>query len=169
VWRLHLLGKEPGHLMTVVVAAVVHCGRAFSGDTIMSVVGDVGGGRDGPPRPFGCRAVMITHARATCRFGVVGSAHQWQMRQPAVNARGASARFGKRSSPGSINRRRGWGESLTTTLSIRCFLLLAFVSRLLAPLLSPTACFIFARRRQPQWPRPSQSWCWTHYCGAVRR
>jgi hypothetical protein len=37
-------------------------------------------------------------------------------------------------------------------------LLLAFVSWLLALLLSPTAHFIFARRRQPQWPHPSQSW-----------
>jgi hypothetical protein len=28
-----------------------------------------GGGRDGPPRPFGCRAVMIARARASGRFG----------------------------------------------------------------------------------------------------
>jgi hypothetical protein len=71
-WRLHLFGKEPGHLMTTVVVAVVRCGRAFSGGTTALVLGDVGGRRDGPPRPFGCRAVMIAHARASCGLDVVG-------------------------------------------------------------------------------------------------
>jgi hypothetical protein len=63
--------------MPTVVAAVVHRGRAFSGDATVHVVGDVGGGRDGPPRPFGCRVVMIARARAPGRFGDVGSARQW--------------------------------------------------------------------------------------------
>jgi hypothetical protein len=49
--------------MTEIVAVVVHCGRAFSGGATARVVGDVGDGCDGPPRPFGCRAVMIAHAR----------------------------------------------------------------------------------------------------------
>jgi hypothetical protein len=64
--------------MPTVVAAVVRCGRAFSGGATARVVGDVGGGRDGPPRPFGCRAVMIVHARVPCRLSVVGPARQWQ-------------------------------------------------------------------------------------------
>jgi hypothetical protein len=63
--------------MTVVVIVVVRSRRAFSGGTTARVVGDVRGRREGPPRPFGCRAVVIAHARASCRFGVVGSAHQW--------------------------------------------------------------------------------------------
>jgi hypothetical protein len=84
---------EPrGHLMTAVVTAIVRCGHAFSGDTTAHVVGDVGGGRDGPPQPFGCRAVMIAHVRASCRFVVVGFARQWQMQPPIVNARGTRAR-----------------------------------------------------------------------------
>jgi hypothetical protein len=29
-----------------------------------------GGGRDGPPRTFGCRAIMIAHARTPGRFGM---------------------------------------------------------------------------------------------------
>jgi hypothetical protein len=58
------------------VAVVVRRGRAFSGDATACVVGDVGGGRDGPPRPFGCHAVMIARARAPGRFGDVGPAHQ---------------------------------------------------------------------------------------------
>jgi hypothetical protein len=72
--------------MTEIMAVVVHCGRAFSGGATARVVGDVGDGCDGPPRPFGCRTVMIAHARASCRFGVVGSACQWQMQPPAVSA-----------------------------------------------------------------------------------
>jgi hypothetical protein len=59
------------------VAAVLRCGRAFSGGATARVVGDMGGGRDGPLRPFGCRAVMITHACAPGCFGTVGPARQW--------------------------------------------------------------------------------------------
>jgi hypothetical protein len=58
--------------MTAVTAVVVCCGRAFSSVATARVVGDVGGGRDGPPRPLGCRAVMIARARASYRFSVVG-------------------------------------------------------------------------------------------------
>jgi hypothetical protein len=47
--------------MPTIVAVVVRRGRAFSGGATARVVGVVGGGRDGPPRPFGCRAVMIAH------------------------------------------------------------------------------------------------------------
>jgi hypothetical protein len=61
-------------LMPTVMAMVVRCGRAFSGDTAARIVGDVGVGRDRLPRPFGFRAVMIVRARAPDRFGVVGSA-----------------------------------------------------------------------------------------------
>jgi hypothetical protein len=50
--------------MPTVVAAVVRRGRAFSSVVAARVAGDVGGRCDGPPRPFGCRAVMIVHARA---------------------------------------------------------------------------------------------------------
>jgi hypothetical protein len=64
--------EGPGHLMPTVVAAVVHHGRAFSGGATASVVGNVGGGRDGPPRPFGCRAVMIACARAPGRLATWG-------------------------------------------------------------------------------------------------
>jgi hypothetical protein len=56
-------------------------------------------------------------------------------------------------------------KSLTSSLSTRCPLLLAFTSWLRAPLLSPAASFVFACRRQPQWLRPSQSWCWIRYRG----
>jgi hypothetical protein len=72
-----LLGKGPGHLMPTVVAAVVRRGRAFSGGATARVVGDVGGGRDGPPRPFGCRVVIIARARAPGHFDDVGPARQW--------------------------------------------------------------------------------------------
>jgi hypothetical protein len=65
--------------MPTIVAAVVRHWRAFSGVAAARIVGDVGGGRDGPPRLFGCRAVMIARARAPGRFGAVGSACQWQM------------------------------------------------------------------------------------------
>jgi hypothetical protein len=72
--------------MTAVVAVVVRCGRGST----ECVVGDVGGGRhDRPPRPFGWRTVMIAHTRASCRFGMVESARQWQMQPPVVNACGA--------------------------------------------------------------------------------
>jgi hypothetical protein len=63
--------------MPTVVAAVMRGGRAFSGGATAQVVGDVGGGRDGPPRPFGCRAVMIARAHAPGHFGDVGPARQW--------------------------------------------------------------------------------------------
>jgi hypothetical protein len=65
--------------MTAVTVVVVRCGRAFSGVATAHVVGDVGGGRDGPLRPFGCRAIMIARVRVSCCFGVVGSARQSQM------------------------------------------------------------------------------------------
>jgi hypothetical protein len=45
--------------MPTVVAAVVRRGRAFSGGAVAHGVGDVGGRRDGSPRPFGCHTVMI--------------------------------------------------------------------------------------------------------------
>jgi hypothetical protein len=54
--------------MPIVVAAIVRSGRAFSGGAAVRVVGDVGGGRDGAPRPFGCRVVMIVHARMSGCF-----------------------------------------------------------------------------------------------------
>jgi hypothetical protein len=70
------LGKGSGHLIPTVVATVVRRGRAFSGDATTRVVGVVGGGCDGPSRLFGCRAIMIAHARTLGRFGVVGPARQ---------------------------------------------------------------------------------------------
>jgi hypothetical protein len=60
--------------MTAVTTAVVRCGRIFSSGATARVVGDMGSGRDGPPQPFGCRAVMIAHVRTSCRLGVAGSA-----------------------------------------------------------------------------------------------
>jgi hypothetical protein len=48
--------------MPTVVATVVRRGRTFSGDATARVAGVVGGGRDGPPRLFGYRAVMIARA-----------------------------------------------------------------------------------------------------------
>jgi hypothetical protein len=102
--------------MPTVVVVVVCGGRAFSGGAVARVVGDVGGGRDGAPRPFGCRAVMIAHACTPGRFGAVGPARQWQMQPPAVNARGA--RFRERGSLRSINCKRGGCESLTSPLSV---------------------------------------------------
>jgi hypothetical protein len=56
------------------VAAVARHGRTFSGDATARVVGDVGGGRDGPLWLFGCRIVMIACVRAPFRFGMVGPA-----------------------------------------------------------------------------------------------
>jgi hypothetical protein len=50
--------------MPTVVAAIVRRGHAFSGDATARVVGDVGGRRDGPPRPLDRRVVMIARARA---------------------------------------------------------------------------------------------------------
>jgi hypothetical protein len=58
--------------MSVVVATVVRSGRAFSGSAAAGVVDDVGGGRDGVSRPFGCRAVMIAHVRAPGRSAADG-------------------------------------------------------------------------------------------------
>jgi hypothetical protein len=63
--------------MPTVVAADVCGGRAFSSGAAACVVGDVAGGRDGAPRPFGCRAIMMAHARAPNCFGAVGPARQW--------------------------------------------------------------------------------------------
>jgi hypothetical protein len=62
--------------MPTVVAVVVRRGRAFSGDATARVVGDVGGGRDGPQQSFGCHAVMITRARTPGHFGVVRPARR---------------------------------------------------------------------------------------------
>jgi hypothetical protein len=45
--------------MATVTAVIVCSMRAFSGYAATRVVGDVGGRRDGAPRPFGCRTVMI--------------------------------------------------------------------------------------------------------------
>jgi hypothetical protein len=63
--------------MPTVVAVVMRGGRTFSGSTAARVVGDVGCRSDGPSRPFGCRATMITHARAPGCFGDVGPSRQW--------------------------------------------------------------------------------------------
>jgi hypothetical protein len=84
--------------MPIVVVAVVCGARAFLGGAAERVVGDVGGGRDGAPRPFGFRAVMIVHARAPSHFGAVGPARQWQMQPPAVNTRDACS-FGSAAPP----------------------------------------------------------------------
>jgi hypothetical protein len=54
------------------MVVIVRGGCAFSGGAATRVVGDVGGGRDGAPRPFGFRIVMIAHARASGCFSVVG-------------------------------------------------------------------------------------------------
>jgi hypothetical protein len=73
------------------------CGRhAFSGGAASHVVGDVGCGRDWPPRLFGCRAVMIARACVPGYFGDVGPASQWRKRPAAVNARSARAVRGAR-------------------------------------------------------------------------
>jgi hypothetical protein len=58
--------------MATVVAVVVRCGRAFSGGTTAGIMDDMADRRDGAPRPFGYRAVMIARARVPDRFGVVG-------------------------------------------------------------------------------------------------
>jgi hypothetical protein len=76
--------------MPTVVAAVVRRKRAFLGVAAARIVGDVGGGgRDWTTRLFGCRAIMIAHARASGRFGAMGPAYQWQMQPPVVNAHDA--------------------------------------------------------------------------------
>jgi hypothetical protein len=75
--------------MPTVVAVIVRGGHAFSGGATTRIVGDVGDGRDGAPRPFSFRAVMIAHARTSDRFGAVGPACWWQTKPPAVNACGA--------------------------------------------------------------------------------
>jgi hypothetical protein len=50
------------------VVAVIVCGRrAFSGAAAARVVRDVGDGRDGAMRPFGCSAIM-KRARARVRL-----------------------------------------------------------------------------------------------------
>jgi hypothetical protein len=76
--------------MPTVVAAVVRRKRAFLGVAAARIVGDVGGGgREWTTRLFGCRAIMIAHARASGRFGAMGPAYQWQMQPPVVNAHDA--------------------------------------------------------------------------------
>jgi hypothetical protein len=79
------------------MAVIMRGGRAFSGGAAARVVGDVGAGRDGAPRPFGCRAVMIAHARVWL-FQHGGPACQWQTMPPAVNACGARG-FGSAAPP----------------------------------------------------------------------
>jgi hypothetical protein len=82
--------------MPTVVAAVVRCRRTFSGGTTC-LVGDVGGEggrggrRDGPPRPFGCRAVMIAHMRVLAWWGppVSGRCSHLQLMRAARAIRGA--------------------------------------------------------------------------------
>jgi hypothetical protein len=105
--------------MVVLMAVVVRSRHAFLGSAAASVVGVVGGGRDGPTRPFGCCAIMIAHARVFVNFGAVGPSDQWRTALPAVIARGAWS-FREHGSPGSINRERGRGGSLTLPLSICC-------------------------------------------------
>jgi hypothetical protein len=58
--------------MPTVAAAVMRHGRAFLGNATTCVVGDVGGGHDEPPWPFGCCTVMIERARTPGHFGVLG-------------------------------------------------------------------------------------------------
>jgi hypothetical protein len=75
--------------MVAVVAVVMRSGRAFSGGAAANVVDDVGDGRERAPRPFGCRAVMIAHARASGHFSTVGPTSQRQTVSPAVNMHAA--------------------------------------------------------------------------------
>jgi hypothetical protein len=98
--------------MAAVVAAVVRGRRAFSGGTAASIVVDVGGGRDGAPRPFGCRAVMIARARSPGRFGTVGLLCERQTRSPAVNACGACG-FGSETPPDLEDQERPGGRWMT--------------------------------------------------------
>jgi hypothetical protein len=84
--------------MTTVVAVIVRGGRTFSGGAAARIVGDVGGGRDGAPRPFSCRTVMIARAHSSSRFGTVGPVCQRQTRSPAVNAHDARG-FGSAAPP----------------------------------------------------------------------
>jgi hypothetical protein len=104
--------------MSTVVAVVVRGRRVFSGSAAARVVGAVGGRCDRPPRPFGYRAAMIAHARATGRFGAVGPACQWQMQPPAVNAHGVW--FVEHCSLRSINPRKG-GSPLPHHLALPPF------------------------------------------------
>jgi hypothetical protein len=99
--------------MTSVMAAAVRSGRAFSGGAARATWGD---GRDGALRPFGCRAVMIAHARVRGLFSVVGPDGRRLMALPAFNRRGARSSR-ERGSPRSINRGKGKGESLNSPLS----------------------------------------------------
>jgi hypothetical protein len=103
--------------MAVVVAAVERSGCTFSGGASVGVVDDVGGGREGASRPFGCHTVMIAHARAPGRFNTVGPVGQRHTVLPVVNARGVRSSR-ERGSPRSINCGKGKGESLTSPLSI---------------------------------------------------
>jgi hypothetical protein len=122
--------------MAAVVAAVVRGGCAFSGGAAAGVVDDVGGGRDGTPRPFCCCAVMIAHAHSPNHFSTVGPACQRQTMSPAVNAR--SVRGSREcGSPRYINRERGRDESLTLTVSIRCPCFLLFTPVCALPWLRP--------------------------------
>jgi hypothetical protein len=96
--------------MVVVVAAVMRCGCAFPGGAITCVVDDVGDGRDGMPRPFGYRAVMIARACVPDRFGVVGPSCRQRAATPTVNAHGARG-FGS-AAPQSYKLREREGEVL---------------------------------------------------------
>jgi hypothetical protein len=128
--------------MVAVVAAVVRCGHAFSGSATASVVDDVGGGRDGAPRPFSYRAVMIVRARGSDRFSTVGPVCHRRTASPVVNAHGARG-FRERGSPRSINRERGREESPTSSLSICC----PCLSPLLLGCAPPCSCLCSFRSR----------------------
>jgi hypothetical protein len=78
--------------MPTVVATVMRCGRAFSGIAAARVVVTWAGGRDGPPRLFGCCAVMIVRVRAPGRFGgpvVSDGCHHLQLLRAKCAIRGA--------------------------------------------------------------------------------
>jgi hypothetical protein len=66
------------------------------------------GGHDGAPRPFGCCAIMIAHARTSGRFSTMGPVYQRQTMSPTVNARGARGSW-ERGSPSSIKSREREG------------------------------------------------------------
>jgi hypothetical protein len=145
--------------MATVMAAIVRSGHTFSGSAAARVVDDVGGGRDGVPRPFVCRVVMIEHTRASGHFSTVGPVGQWQAVSPAVNARDAQGSR-ERGSPRSINCGREM-RILTSPLSL-CSLCLCFLpgralprprSRLLRSRVAAFPASIF----RSQWLRLSQS------------
>jgi hypothetical protein len=95
--------------MPIVVAAVVRCGRTFSGGATTSVVGDVGGGggrHDGLPRPFGCHVIMIA---CVCALPSWCSRTRPSVADAAACSYARSARFGEHGSLGSINPRGGKG------------------------------------------------------------